>query len=290
MLDDASWPQPIDPRGLPAQNAVAIYLLELHQPAGLTSTERYLPLLATVEYATWQAIRPLERQWQYLQSRVLQRLVLAAYVERDPQQLTFERNQWGRPSVTNCEALHFSLSHCASHVALAVGSDPVLGVDVETVVPVRGSFMHIARQYFHRGRPGTADGGAPRTQRYGRFLEQWTLKEAYLKATRAWACTSRCPTAASNARRCWPDRRRTTARRLPDLHRAGPRLSSQRRMRGCQLALAYRLRPAGAFPLSELRHRANALGGIPCLKTVRKSLMAGAAVMPLAPGPYLLVD
>lgn len=69
---------PIDPRRLPVHNAVAVYLLELDHSACCESTQRYLPVLATPELANWQKIKPAERQWQYLQSRVLQRLVLGA--------------------------------------------------------------------------------------------------------------------------------------------------------------------------------------------------------------------
>ena len=236
MQDESYWPQPIDPRGLPAENAVAIYLLELDQPASRTSTQRYLPLLATVEYANWQAIRPVERQWQYLQSRVLQRLVLGAYVERDPKQLRFQRDEWGRPRLAEHGTLHFSLSHCASHVALAVGSDPVLGVDVETVVPVRPSFMHIARQFFH-----AADLAqlleCPEEKRYSRFLELWTLKEAYLKAI---GLGMHKPMADCGFERT-PAGLIVAHDRAPVADRCAPdAFVAQRRMRGCQLALAYR--------------------------------------------------
>ncbi|KQQ33023.1 hypothetical protein ASF61_13140 [Duganella sp. Leaf126] len=229
-------PQPIDPQGLPVQNAVAVYLLELDQSTDHQTQQRYLPLLAAVELANWKKIRPLQRQWQYLQSRVLQRLVLGAYADADPRGLTFHRDTWGRPLLADQVALHFSLSHCASHVALAVGSDPVLGIDVETVVPVRGSFMHIARQFFH------PDDMAqlltlPDELRYGRFLEQWTLKEAYLKALglgmhkpMADCCFERTPAGliVANDRAPVPGRTAPTA------------FVAQRRMRGCQLALAYR--------------------------------------------------
>ncbi len=236
-MDDAHLlPQPIDPRGLPAHDAVAVYLLELDHSAEHDSPQRYLPLLATVELANWQKIRPAQRQWQYLQSRVLQRLVLGAYADADPRGLTFRRDEWGRPTLAQHQALHFSLSHCASHVALAVGSDPVLGVDVETVVPVRGSFMHIARQFFH---PDDLEQlmEVPEQQRYGRFLEQWTLKKAYLKAL---GLGLHKPMADCRFDRT-PAGLVVAHDRAPVLDRIAPNaFVAQRRMRGCQLALAYR--------------------------------------------------
>ncbi len=236
MGEESLLPQPIDPRGLPAENAVAIYLLEIDQSGSKSSTERYLPLLATLEYANWQAIRPVERQWQYLQSRVLQRLVLSAYLESDPKLLRFQRDEWGRPRLVEHSALHFSLSHCASHVAFAVGSDPVLGIDVETVVPVRPSFMRIARHFFHSDDLAQML-DCSEDQRYGRFLELWTLKEAYLKAIglgmhkpMADCGFVRTPAGLIVAQ----DRAASSDRVAPD------GFIAQRRIRGCQLALAYR--------------------------------------------------
>jgi phosphopantetheinyl transferase len=236
MSDESIFPQPIDPKGLPAKNAVAIYLLELDHSNSRNSSQRYLPLLATVELANWQKIRPVERQWQYLQSRVLQRLVLGAYTDCDPRALTFHRDEWGRPNLADHAALHFSLSHCASHVALAVGSDPVLGVDVETVVPVRPSFMHIACKFFH------SDDMAqllevPEEQRYGRFLEQWTLKEAYLKALGLGMHKSMADCSFERT----ADGLFIAHDRAPVGDRTAPNaFIAQRRMRGCQLSLAYR--------------------------------------------------
>ena len=236
-MDDADLPPPpIDPRGLPAHNAVAVYLLELDHSAGDAAPRRHLPLLATVELANWKKIRPARRRWQYLQSRVLQRLVLGAYAAADPRALTGRRDEWGRPALAGHAALHFSLSHCASHVALAVGSDPVLGVDIETVVPPRGGFMHIARRFFHPDDFGQLM-ALPEEQRYGRFLEQWTLKEAYLKAL---GLDRRKPMADCRFERT-PAGLIVAHDRAPVADRIAPTgFVAQRRLRGCQLALAYR--------------------------------------------------
>jgi 4'-phosphopantetheinyl transferase len=234
--DPQLLPQPIDPRDLPARNAVAIYLMELQQPASLAQTDTYLPLLAIGEQARWREIRPKERQWQYLQSRVLQRLVLGAYVDDDPRALAFTRDRWGRPSLADHDQLHFSLSHCASHVALAIGSDPVLGVDVETVVPVRPSFMRIARQFFHEADLAQVL-ECPEERRYSRFLELWTLKEAYLKALGLGMHKpmADCGFARTDQGLILAQDRAP----VPDLP-APDAFIAQRRMRSCQLAVAYR--------------------------------------------------
>ena len=229
-------PLPVDPRDLPARNAVAVYMMELQWPADPAQTDVYLPLLALGELARWRAIRPVERQWQYLQSRVLQRVVLGAYVDDDPRALEFTRDRWGRSCLAEHDELHFSLSHCASHVALAIGSDPLLGVEVATVMPVRRGFMRIARRLFHPDDLAQLL-DCPAERRYGRFLELWTLKTAYRKALGpgmhkplADCGFGRTPEGLIVAR----DRAPLPDRAVPD------GFVAQRRMRGCQIALAYR--------------------------------------------------
>ncbi|WBS04077.1 4'-phosphopantetheinyl transferase superfamily protein [Pseudoduganella sp. SL102] len=229
-------PLPVDPRDLPARNAVAVYLMELELPADATRTNMYLPLLALGELARWQAIRPRERQWQYLQSRVLQRVVLGAYIDDDPRALAFTRDRWGRPCLAEHEGLHFSLAQCASHVALAIGSDPVLGMEVATVAPLRRGFMRIAHRLFHQDDLAQLL-ECPEERRHARFLELWTLKEAYRKALGAGmprplaACGfGRTPEGVIVAR----DRAPLPDRPAPDAFIA------QRRMRDCQIAVAYR--------------------------------------------------
>lgn len=235
-MDDADLPPPIDPRGLPAHNAVAVYLLELDYSAGHAGQQWHLPLLAAAELARWRKIRPPQRQWQYLQSQVLQRLVLGAYADADPRALMFRRDQWGRPALAGHETLHFSLSHCASHVALAVGSDPVLGVDVQTVAPLRGGFMRAARRLFHMDDLAQLM-AAPDEQRYGRFLEHWTLAGAYLKAL---GLGRHKPMADCRFERT-PAGLIAAHDRAPVADRIAPTaFVAQRRLRGCQLALAYR--------------------------------------------------
>jgi phosphopantetheinyl transferase len=235
-MDDADLPPPIDPRGLPAHNAVAVYLLELDYSASDAGPQRHLALLAAAELARWRKIQPQQRQWQYLQSQVLQRLVLAAYADADPRALMFRRDRWGRTALAGHETLHFSLSHCASHVALAVGSDPVLGVDVQTVAPLRGGFMRAARRLFHMDDLAQLM-AAPDEQRYGRFLEHWTLAGAYLKAL---GLGRHKPMADCRFERT-PAGLIAAHDRAPVADRIAPTaFVAQRRLRGCQLALAYR--------------------------------------------------
>ena len=177
------WPDTarIDPRANPVRDAIAIYLLELDIPRSLRLQPHYLSYLDPAEGERWRHIRSPERQWQYLQSRVLRRVLLSAYSGREPTRLMFTRDACGRLRLSDHQALYFSLTQCASHVAMAIGTDAVLGIDAETIFPVRPSFQQIARLHFSAAELRQLQ-ACPEARRYSYFLELWTLKQAYLKA------------------------------------------------------------------------------------------------------------
>jgi len=96
--------------------------------------------------------------------------------------------------------------------------------------------MHIASQFFHPEDLAQVM-EAPEEQRYGRFLEQWTLKEAYLKAL---GLGMHKPMADCRFERT-PAGLIVAHDRAPVQGVTAPTaFIAQRRMRGCQLALAYR--------------------------------------------------
>ena len=78
------------------------------------------------------------------------------------------RAENGKPYFPERPDIHFSLSHTKTHVLVAVSDKPV-GVDVETVRPVR------------RGVPERVC--SPDEQRQFDFFELWVLKESFLKVT-----------------------------------------------------------------------------------------------------------
>lgn len=121
---------------------------------------------------------------QYLVTRALVRCVLAEYLPEIPaEELTFERNEYGKPCVNNSPLpfpLEFNISHAEKLVILAVTNGVKVGVDVEYVS--RGSnVMSIAERFFS-ARENEELKSLEREQWSDRFFDLWTLKEAYIKA------------------------------------------------------------------------------------------------------------
>lgn len=80
----------------------------------------------------------------------------------------------------NVPPVHISLSHCRSHVAVAISERQCVGVDVETISPDHGGhgiaehfFAFAERQFLSNLRPDQFDKG---------FIRLWTAKEAFSKA------------------------------------------------------------------------------------------------------------
>jgi 4'-phosphopantetheinyl transferase len=121
---------------------------------------------------------------RYLVTRALVRTVLSRYAAVDPREWVFCANDYGRPTIANrhpdAQALRFNISHTRGLVALAVGRERELGVDVEHVASRRVS-PDIAGAFFSP-REAADVAGTPDAHVHDRLFEYWTFKESYIKA------------------------------------------------------------------------------------------------------------
>lgn len=107
------------------------------------------------------------------------RKILGCYLHRDPAELTFSINQYGKPALIN-SALEFNLSHSGDFALIAVTQGRKIGVDVERIRQGISSHV-IAQQYFSKSEVAELQ-SLPLEQRVNGFLTCWTRKEAYIKA------------------------------------------------------------------------------------------------------------
>jgi 4'-phosphopantetheinyl transferase len=138
--------------------------------------------LAPQEIARMHRLALPAAQRQFAITRALQRHALSAYAaDIHPSEWRFQESAEGRPSLAppfEHTGLHFNLSHTEDLVAMAVCRHVRVGIDVEKLAPVS---LAVADRFFSaaevselRALPA---GAQPR-----RFMQLWTLKEAYLKA------------------------------------------------------------------------------------------------------------
>lgn len=117
---------------------------------------------------------------QYVAAHLALRYVLAAYVGRSPEGLTFSHSPYGKPSLAQ-GAPRFNLSHAAGAMLVAVHPCHAVGVDVEPArppFPIEGLIPRVLTEgeaVALRAQPPEARGAT--------FMRYWTCKEAILKAS-----------------------------------------------------------------------------------------------------------
>jgi 4'-phosphopantetheinyl transferase len=143
-----------------------------------------LALLSQEERARHDRFVHARDRRDFAAAHALLRRVLSTYDDTSPAAWAFEATPAGKPRIARREAggpgLTFSLSHTRGFVACAVARGMDVGVDVESID--RGADgREIARRYFSAAEAARLD-ACPDAERAARFVELWTLKEAYVKA------------------------------------------------------------------------------------------------------------
>lgn len=121
----------------------------------------------------------------FLATRALTRTVLSRYLDTAPEAIHFSVNAFGRPALDSHQhataSVSFNLSHSEHVVALVVTATGDVGIDIERLPPPNRVPVELAANYFSELE--VADLGQLPAQLQGvRFMEYWTLKEAYIKA------------------------------------------------------------------------------------------------------------
>lgn len=120
----------------------------------------------------------------YVVAHALKRNMLSIVTEIDPLAVSFDINNYGKPSLAASLArpdIHFNLSHTNGLIAVAVAHRAHIGIDVEWTNPIIDT-LKLARSYFAVQDTSLLD-TLSSCQRDRSFWHLWTLKEAYIKAT-----------------------------------------------------------------------------------------------------------
>lgn len=135
------------------------------------------------ERRRYAAFTESKSRLQYLVSRVLRRRALSAYWPLATGDWRFERSLHGRPRLAPSLQqipLRFSLSHTEGLVVCLITGEFDGGVDVERTARIVDS-ERLARRWFS-SREAQEISVLRGEARQSRFIDHWTLKEAYMKA------------------------------------------------------------------------------------------------------------
>jgi 4'-phosphopantetheinyl transferase len=138
--------------------------------------------LSTNERARAEAFIAGSVRERYVLSHAFLRGVLSAFLGEEPSRIAFEPLPGGKPVLVDAarHALWFNLSHCTTHVVVAVAGMPNVGVDVECVHDGLDA-LGIARRFFAPAEFRRLAASSPKHVD-DLFLRLWTCKEAFLKA------------------------------------------------------------------------------------------------------------
>jgi 4'-phosphopantetheinyl transferase len=120
----------------------------------------------------------------YAAAHLLLRQALSRYEPVAPSAWTFDAEPGGKPRLIDNggqPTLSFNLSHTRGLVACAIAREGDIGVDVERLDRAIDD-REISRRFFSDREHAWLERQDPAV-RPARFVELWTLKEAYLKAT-----------------------------------------------------------------------------------------------------------
>jgi 4'-phosphopantetheinyl transferase len=120
---------------------------------------------------------------RFVVGRGFLRRLLGCYLGCEPSMIKFVYGEFGKPSLarqSSLEPILFNLSHSGSQAVFAFARGREVGVDVERIDPG----IDVTQVAGHLFTPGEfADVVArPGNQRYARFFDLWTRKEALIKA------------------------------------------------------------------------------------------------------------
>jgi 4'-phosphopantetheinyl transferase len=155
---------------------VQIWLVDLDAYAAGVALDR----LAAPEYARAARMAFARDGERFLASRHALRQVLANALDRSPEGLVIEPDDFGKPHLVHGSALHFSVSRSAHEALIGTSRDREIGVDIEVLQTVTGADTLVREHFTDAERAEwsrTAEGLRDRT-----FLACWTRKEACVKA------------------------------------------------------------------------------------------------------------
>lgn len=164
-------------------DAVRVYVTTIDDAGAPAHLERYLDLLDDSERARYARLRLDSSRLQFVIGRALVRHALSCCAPVAPEAWRLAAAEGQRPEVESPRLRprpRFSLAHSAELVGCAVAEEMDVGLDLEPL-EAGAHGAAVAEQLF--ALPEAADlADLPRPRRCERFVEYWTLKEAYLKA------------------------------------------------------------------------------------------------------------
>jgi len=169
----------LPPTELPALKQTAhVWCTALEFPPDVLQT--FFSLLSSDEKARAQQFRFEKDRDHFIAARGLLRKILSRYLNIEPQNLKFQYNLYGKPSLVDHSHLQFNLSHSNGLALYAFTLDNSIGVDIE--FKGRECDIDAIAQRYYSPREYEILNKLSDTEKTDAFFNGWARKEAFLKA------------------------------------------------------------------------------------------------------------
>ena len=184
-MSAVSWigetPTPEGDGGL-TPGRIDVYLVSPESVTGDDILHALAAVLDQREQSRWRALEFAADRHDFLVSHALLRFALSRHASVPPAAWSFAANQYGRPEIASPaigNGLRFNLSHTRGLIAVAVGRERDVGIDVEnatgelSIEAAESILSPTEIRHLHE---------LPEELGREHLFALWTLKEAYAKA------------------------------------------------------------------------------------------------------------
>ena len=175
---DSIWQTPSQP---PRLRDSLVHVWRANLSLSTSEIEELTTLLSTDEIARANKFRFLKHKSRFIAARGILRQLLANYLDLNPQNITLEYSDRGKPHLAKDLSLQFNISHSQEYALYGFTLNHLIGVDIEYQRTMLDA-LKIAQRFFsareHKMLEEVSIEQQPKL-----FFQLWTAKEAYLKAT-----------------------------------------------------------------------------------------------------------
>lgn len=164
------------------QNSLSLWYFDSNKTIELA--KKYIGILGPEEIYKASKIKHKARWQSYISSHILLRVLISQFTQcgKQPKEWKIEQNKYGKPYLNNKNYSHinFNISYSNAIISIGIAKKSHIGIDIEHITPTPTQEIpwHLLTkseiQYLL---------AIPSAEQYIPFIEIWSLKEAYAKAT-----------------------------------------------------------------------------------------------------------
>lgn len=161
-------------------NADEVHLWLFYIPKQKENINYFFSLLTKDEKDRTNQYRFNKQNEEFLITRGALRQLLAMYLQKKPESIELNYNQWGKPFLPDKSALHFNVSHSGDYALLAFTRSGEVGIDIE-IMKKDLEFEGIVETIFSDMELFLWD-SLTSDKKVDYFYNVWVAREAFLKA------------------------------------------------------------------------------------------------------------